>query len=45
MEEKFVESRPTNPKNSDKYRDKDGITHVFNNGRWIIIKPKKKTFS
>ncbi len=32
---------PTNPKNGDKYRDKDGITRLFSYGRWIKLKPKK----
>jgi len=35
MQEKFVETRPINPKNGDKYRDKDGIIHVFGYGRWV----------
>ena len=44
MQEKFVESRPINPKNGDKYKDKDGVTHVFCYGRWKKLEPKKISF-
>jgi len=44
MEEKFVESRPTHPKNGDKYRDRDGNTFVFCFGTWKKIKLKKVKF-
>ncbi len=46
MEERFVQSRPTRPKNGDRYTDKDGITFVFCYGRWKKFKNsiKKNSF-
>jgi len=39
--EKQVISRPVNPRNGAKYKDKDGNVCVFRNGSWINQKKKK----
>jgi len=45
--EKFVESRPTCPKNGEKYKDAQGNTHMFLYGTWKKLKntEKKNSFN
>ncbi len=35
-----IQTRPTNPKNGAKYKNKDGKIFIFRNGTWVKQKIK-----